>query len=225
MTSLSGIDCCGKSTQIALLREYLQSRGEKPVVLWVRGGYTPRLVGARALLRRSVGQTVLPAGDTAKRRAYMSNPWRRRLWLHLAILDLFIECAVRIRWLQYGGKTVICDRYLEDTEIDFAIHFPRDNVTRWLSWRVLRRLAVKPQIKFLLDLPYEESRRRSVEKNEPFPDNDELRSLRARYYADARQAGGWTVLDACRPAADLHAEILRQLGLNAAVTAATGETP
>ena len=36
MISISGIDCCGKSTQIELLCEELKSKGRKCEVVWSR---------------------------------------------------------------------------------------------------------------------------------------------------------------------------------------------
>ena len=38
MISISGIDCCGKSTQIELLCEELKSKGQKCEVIWSLGG-------------------------------------------------------------------------------------------------------------------------------------------------------------------------------------------
>jgi thymidylate kinase len=207
LVTFSGIDCCGKSTQIQLLEDVLRERDQRPVRLWIRGGYTPRLAEARALARRMLGKRAAPPGETTQRQAFMKNRAKRRLWLYLAIADLFVECVVRVRWLRLLGHSVICDRYLVDSEIDFSLNFAEDNVPQWRSWRLLCKLAANPDHAFLLDLPFEESARRSREKKEPFPEKDELRRLRADCYVARRDARAWHVLDGYRSIEQLHREI------------------
>ncbi len=211
LLTFSGIDCCGKSTQIELLESSLRAAGRRPICLWVRGGYTPRLTAARTAVRRLMGKKAFPAGHTAQRQAFMKRAGRRHFWLRMAILDLIVECVLRVRWLRLMGRTVICDRSLDDTEIDFAIHFPEDHVADWRSWRLLRRLAAKPDAAFLLDLSFEESARRSREKNEPFPEADEQRRVRAQFYAAAKQKRTWLVIDALSDIERIHREIVRQI--------------
>ena len=52
MISISGIDCCGKSTQIELLCEELKSKGQKCEVIWSRGGYTPGIQVVKGIFRK-----------------------------------------------------------------------------------------------------------------------------------------------------------------------------
>lgn len=52
MISISGIDCCGKSTQIELLCEELKSKGQKCEVIWSRGGYTPGIQAVKRFFRK-----------------------------------------------------------------------------------------------------------------------------------------------------------------------------
>jgi thymidylate kinase len=204
----SGIDCSGKSTQIKLLDKWLCAEGAYPRYRWVRVGYTPLLSRAKATARLLLGKKRLPQGDSLQRETFMRSGWCRRLWLYLAIADLGFETAIYIRWLRLLGHTVVCDRYLLDSEIDLAMNFPEDGVSKWRSWKLVKRLAVRPDQAFLLQLSFEESLRRSDEKTEPFPENEVRRRQRANLYDIACKAGPWTVLDARRPIAELQKEVL-----------------
>ena len=188
--------------------------GRQSTRLWIRGGYTPRLCAAKSAIRNLLGKIAAPPGESNQREAYMRAPGRRRFWLHMAVLDLYVECLVRVRWLGRRGRCVLCDRYLDDTEIDFAIHFPDDHVNEWPSWRLLRRLAPKPDHAFLLDLSFQDSARRSLEKGEPFPEDDQRRRMRACYYDVAKQKIPWRLLDALRTVDQLHCEVVSDLGYN-----------
>ena len=211
IVTFSGIDCCGKSTQIDLLSDYLRSCGYRPIRLWIRGGYTPRLCAVKNGLRALLGKEIIPSGDGVSRQAFMRAAFRRRLWLYLACLDLWLECVLHVRWLRARGFWVLCDRYIEDTEIDFSMYFPDEHVSEWWSWRLLRRFAVNPDRAFFLDLSFAESSRRSMQKNEPFPENDGRRQMRASYYAATRHCQDWCVLDASRSIHELHNDVLRQI--------------
>ncbi len=43
----------------------------------------------------------------------------------------------------------ICDRYLDDTRIDFALNFPEEHVETWWLWRFAVRFAPQPDVAFL----------------------------------------------------------------------------
>ena len=51
LISFSGLDCAGKSTQISLLKEYLQGKGYEVSEVWSRGGYTPGIETMKKILR------------------------------------------------------------------------------------------------------------------------------------------------------------------------------
>ena len=61
----SGMDCSGKSTQISALMESFKQRGERPIYIWLRVGYTPLFNAMKSLLRRLAGSKRLPAGEVA----------------------------------------------------------------------------------------------------------------------------------------------------------------
>lgn len=202
--TFSGIDCCGKSTQIELLVRDLEDSGRKSFRMWLRIGYTPGFSAVKSGLRRMLGRKATPPGHTAERTAFMNKGWKRRAWLYVAIADLFLQTGLRIRWNRALGRTVICDRYLTDSEFDLAMNFPDDEVTRWWSWRLMRAMAAKPDAAFLINISFEESVRRSVEKNEPFPDNEERRRRRAAMYENSVRDGAWVVIDGTLSIAEIH---------------------
>ncbi len=195
--AFSGLDGAGKSTQIAQLTSYLEQQGQTVVYLWVRGGYTPLFNLAKKLLRQLTGKRVIPtSGKSDKRTQTLQTPWKRNLWLIIAIVDMMLVYGIAVRWWGLLGRTVIYDRFLDDTKIDFDLNFAGSNVETWLLWRILRRVAVKPDNAFMLLIPVEESQRRSKLKNEPFPDSAEVLTKRLETYEQIGRAGAWTVIDA-----------------------------
>ena len=205
---LSGMDGAGKSTQIERLCRRLTAAGMRPQRVWSRGGYTPGMNWLKAGLRRAAGRSILPPpGRGARRDRTMARPFVRRLWLRLAILDLLLLYGVWLRVKRCMGHTVVCDRYLPDTALDFQINFPQEDLTRWPLWRLMAWCAPVPDCQFLLIIPVDESQRRSVLKNEPFPDAPEVLQMRYATYRSWAQDRRWHVLDGCRPEDDVAAEI------------------
>jgi len=208
LITFSGLDGAGKSTQIAHLVGRLEAKGERPAIIWTRGGYTPVFEALKKLLRRtSRGRVVPPAGHSPQREQALSRPFIRRLWLTLAILDLIWVYGVQVRWRHLRGLTVICDRYLWDTLLDFRLNFPQEQVERWWLWRILQCVSPKPDVAFALLIPVGESLRRSQQKNEPFPDPPEVLDRRLAAYEELEKRAGWHVMDGCRPLDELADEI------------------
>jgi dTMP kinase len=211
----SGLDGAGKSTQTALLIEQLQGHGRRPVYLWTRGGYTPAFDAAKRAIRRLFRGRIVPsAGHSEQRTRAFRRAGVRRLWLWLALLDLIWVYGFRIRWWLWRGRVVVADRYLWDTLIDFRLNLG-EAVESWLLWRLLLRLAPRPDASFLLLIPVSKAVRRSAEKSEPFPDSPAVLAQRLAYY-ESLEEESLHVMDGRRPIAELGAEIrvqLEQIGL------------
>jgi len=208
LVTFSGIDGAGKSTQIELLMEHLRQEGRKPLYVWTRGGYTPLFEGLKVLLRRLPGRAVPPSGNNPQRAQVFSRGWVRRLWLVLALLDLLWLYGLQLRWWRWRGRAVVCDRYLWDTLIDFRLNFPHEQVERWWLWRLIVRIAPRPDAAFLLLVPVEESVRRSDVKGEPFREPPEVLAQRLAQYQALAQDGHWHVMDGRRPIPELAGEVL-----------------
>lgn len=212
LIAFSGLDGAGKSTQINLLIERLRAAGHQPVYLWTRGGYTNNFNALKSLLRRVSRQKALPpSGHSDQRDQAFAKGRVRKVWLWLAILDLIWVYTVQVRWLRWLGRTVICDRYIWDTLVDFRLSFAHENVERWGLWSLLVRLTPKPDASFLLLVPVTESMRRSDIKGEPYRDPQEVLADRLAQYQLLAQQDFWHVLDGLHPAADLAAEIWEQV--------------
>ena len=203
--SFSGIDCCGKSSQIQLLVEYFREHGERPMhfwrkspfepraratYVWIRGGYTPLFSAVKRMWRRLSPEVVPSARTSDAREKIMSRKFWRRLWLHIAIFDLFFECVVRVRFYSLLGAAVVSDRYWWDSEVDFRVNFPCEEFWNWLSWKLLKSCAAVPDNSFLIQVPLEESVRRSELKlfcvrrsNDESNDARDLLEQHARLFA------------------------------------------
>ena len=207
--SFSGLDGAGKSTQIDLLVKRLEVEGKKTKYLWSRGGYTPMFNLMKDILRKLRPQSVPKSGKSEKRSEAFKSPKVRKWWLRLAMIDLILLYGVYIRWLNLLGYTVICDRYLKDTEIDFNLNFPMEKIGEWRLWKILNRLIPQPDVSFLFVIPVEESLRRSKLKNEPFPDSPEVLHQRLdTYMTMQKQNSNLVLMDGRKSIEELHKEVM-----------------
>ena len=184
VVSFSGSDCAGKGTQIEALIRWLQKRGCKAAYLWARGGYTPGFQAVKRLVRRARGGGLPAPGASAQRTKAMGRPWMARTWLWFSLIDLILYWGGYLRFQRLLGRIVICDRYIDDTRLDFRRNLPTVPFERMWPWRMLEWFTPQPHAAFLLWIPVEESMRRSEEKSEPFPDDEETLAWRLAAYRD-----------------------------------------
>lgn len=204
----SGIDGAGKTTQIERVERALADRGVATRRVWARGGYTPLFSLLKAILRRLRRGALPPPGRSVQRDTLLRAGWRRNLWLTIALLDLALYYAVWVRALRWAGITVLSDRYLLDTELDFRLNFPAEKVAEWRLWHWLQWAAPRPDGAFMFLVPVEESLARSAAKNEPFPDSPEVLAERWRVYDAACRRGDYRRFDGTQPREKLTADLL-----------------
>jgi|APSaa5957512535_1039671.scaffolds.fasta_scaffold57267_2 thymidylate kinase len=178
----SGTDGSGKSTQIEMISNYLESNQYKIKVVWGRGGYTPLFSSLKKILRVLLTKKIPQAGISQSRDKMLKRKSISKTWLTIAILDLFLFYGLYVRILSLFGFVVICDRYIEDTEIDFRRNFPNIFNPNSVFWRLLVWSLPKPSLSFLLYIPVDVSLTRSKMKGEPFPDTPETLSFRLQSY-------------------------------------------
>jgi thymidylate kinase len=178
----SGLDSAGKSTQIKLLSEYLNSYNIKYNVIWSRGGYTPGMKLLKQIMRKLGLKLITKPGRSIERDEKFKNPFIRKIWLMLSITDLFWLYCIIFRIKVLLGKTVIADRYVQDTNLDFLQNFPGEKFEEWLIWRIFIKLCPSPHIHFIAIIPVNESIERSMLKKEPFPDTKEILEFRRSRY-------------------------------------------
>jgi thymidylate kinase len=191
----SGTDGAGKSTQIERLSQRLAALNIEAQHIWSRGGYTPMFMALKRsihiLMGRRKNELVHDSGNanySARRSKALRKPWVARFWLSLAILDLALLYGVYVRVLSLLGRTVILDRYMIDTRIDFLRHHSAFFSDRSPLWRVVCRVVPTPDVHFLLTVPVEVSLARSKEKNEPYPDSLETLEFRLAAYQEFAEA-------------------------------------
>jgi len=211
LISLSGIDGAGKSSQIVSIKNYYKKRNQPFFYLWTRGGNTQGVEKLKTFIRRIAGRKLPPSGHSVQRDKMFEKNWIQTLWLTFAIIDLMIIYSVNIRWKLFLGFTVICDRYLWDTLIDFKIMFPNIDVDKWIIWRILVWCSPVPSVEYLLMIPIDISEKRCLQKYEPFPDTPEQRSCRYSLYKKMSSTNEWILIDATQSAEDVFDEIQQQL--------------
>lgn len=215
LIEFSGLDCAGKSTQITLVKNFLETRGYHVRVIWSRGGYTPGIEFLKSIVRG--GKNKKPEEQTTEERnAKMAHePRGGKLLLWLSIADLVRYWGWTFRRLSKGNNIVLCDRYFWDTEIDFDLKYQRIAYKRWFVWKLLKKVYRKPDLSFVLTITPEESVRRSSLKFDPFPESEEKRILRMDKYLGFIQKGCWQhEINCMRPIEVIKNEIIDILNEN-----------
>lgn len=183
MIAFSGLDGAGKSTQIDLLTSVYKTNNKKSIVFWCRGGYSPGMLYSKSFfIKKKTNAASSNRSEVISRNKQFSNPFVRKTWLFLSILDLIFFYGIYIRVKELLGTRIICDRYIFDTLIDFRLNFPQEQVDKWWIWKILCFLAVKPVKHFVLTVSVQESQKRSKLKDEPFPDSKETLEKRLKNY-------------------------------------------
>lgn len=206
MISFSGIDCSGKSTQIDLLVKKLEAEGKKSEVIWSRGGYTPGVDFLKKIIRG--GKTTTKEERLEQSAKVNENPKKRKLLFLASLMDLwrFYTISLRIKGI---GKTIICDRYIWDTYIDFKMKYPEYDFEHGFWWRLTLKTMVKPEPSFCLFIPAEVSMYRSSLKDEPFPEPIEVRRERIDWYMRELKNKRWQYeIDATKPIQEVFQSIV-----------------
>lgn len=204
----SGIDGAGKSTQIHLFCQQLQSLNYPTKKIWIRIGYTPLIHFLKVCLRRT-GTGMLPKpGISEKRDRMFSYRIVRHVWIIVSMLDLFVYLSIWLRFVRAFGFNVIADRWIEDSELDLEINFEVDKPTTWMLWKIIKILSPKPSMHFIFLIPVQESIKRSKVKNEPFPDSEEVLVRRLKRYDTLSSKGGIYKINGLMPKEVLFKKIL-----------------
>jgi thymidylate kinase len=211
--SFSGTDCSGKSTQIKLLHNHMESLGEKVRVFWYRPGYSREMDWLRSTFRKLSPGSLPIYSEGKKRDAVFSKPGISNAWLLMAFIDAFVQYAIKIRYWRLIGYNVICDRYIQDAVIDLRIRFPSHGKSINRGYNILAFFAPKPAVRFVLSIPETEAILRMEEKNEPFPDSPEVRNLRLLEYKKLVASEGYIVINGIDSVENIHNKIISKLSL------------
>jgi len=190
--TLDGIDGGGKSTQIELLAKYLEGKGLQ-VAQFRDPGSTPLGNAVREIL---LHREDIPLANTAEMLLYMAA--RAQL------------VAEQIRPALESGATVICDRYLLANVVYQGSAGGMDVDALWTVGRIATG-GLMPDVTIVLDLDP------SIAASRIQRGQDRLEKRGIAYFEKVRsgfidqihKCGGHTKLvDANRPAADVHQEIV-----------------
>lgn len=190
MITFSGIDCSGKSIQIENVKRILDDRGYKCKVIWSRGGYTPGIEFVKNIIRTDKNGTK--ADHEAYRASVHKSSKKRKLLLWFSIIDLIAYYGIYFRLIEFMGSTIIADRYIWDTYIDFKLKYDEFKFEGWFVWRLVEKIHLKPKHSIMYIIPAEESMRRSNLKFEPFPETIEQRKVRIEQYLGEIEKGRWS---------------------------------
>jgi dTMP kinase len=189
--SLDGIDGGGKSTQIALLAEWLREQGHDVAAC--------RDPGSTALGDR-LRAILLDAADLAIGR-------RAEMFLYMAARAQLVDEVIRPALDR--GQTVLCDRFLLANVVYQGHAGALDVETLWRIGETATT-GLFPDLTIVLDLPREEAARRLRRPRDRMEQqgDDFLERVRQGYLAEAaRRPDRMRVVDAARPVAVVQAEI------------------
>jgi len=227
LVSLSGCDGAGKTLQAERLSAVFDTCVVRVKRVWARGASSR---GAGAVLR--VGTTVLRRGgaDTAdgprasttggeagrsprrseaerfnQRQRKLRNPFVRWVFSLVFASDLGWSYVIRTRAAMAAGYVVICDRYICDALVDFALYTGTDPSNPPLALKLLHGLVPRPHAAVLLDVDPAEALRRKPEEG----GTAHLEAARAMFVGLA-QARRMTIMPAGAAADDIQRSLARQ---------------
>ncbi len=216
IVTFSGMDGAGKTTQINKLICKIENHNKHVSYIWARGGYTPGFELLKKIIRKVFGKSVPKSGYSIDRKKIISKPFVSWIWLNIAILDMAILYGIIVRLKLLFGYTVICDRYIHDTALDFKLNFPNMNFENMFVWKLLNFVACRPDKSFLFLIPVEISMQRSLQKDEPFPDSKEILQSRLKSYNDNNLfcQDKYFVIDGTKNIEEVESIINKVIGMN-----------
>ena len=177
----SGIDGCGKSTQIERLTNYFDLNNTKYKILWVRPGSTPIFLFIKSVAR-ILFKSLPKGGRSDKREALLKQSKIGKIWFYLSFIELLYIFKIKPPILTLFGYKLIFDRYILDSIIDYEIMLDKSLFSTRFVQYLLR--SNKNIIKIYLDIPIKDSIYRCERKWEPFPDTEQEKVVRFKLYND-----------------------------------------
>lgn len=194
--SFEGIDGSGKSTQLMMLREWLESHGHRVV--------TVREPGA-TLLSESIREILLSNRQSITPTA--------ELLLFSAARTQLVETVIRPALEK--GEVVLCDRYVDSTTA-YQGYGRRLDLREVTLCNSLATQGVMPSVTFFIDVPYDEAQlRMQFHPAAGEPDRMERSGreffdrVRDGYHAIARnEPDRFVIINGVQERSDIHTEIV-----------------
>lgn len=177
----SGIDGCGKSTQIERLTDHFDLGNTKYKILWVRPGSTPFILFMKSIAR-FLFKSLPKGGRSDKREALLKQSKIGKIWFYLSFVELLYIFKIKPPLLILFGYKLIFDRYILDSIIDYEIMLDK----RLFNNKFVKSLlgSNKDIVKVYLEIPIKDSIYRCEKKWEPFPDTEQEKIVRFKLYKD-----------------------------------------
>jgi len=177
----SGIDGCGKSTQIERISGYFDLNHIKYKIFWVRPGSTPFILFMKSVAR-FLFKSLPEGGRSDKREALLRQSKIGKIWFYLSFIELLYIFKIKSPILTFFGYKLIFDRYILDSIIDYEIMLDKALFNNKFVKSLLR--SNKEIVKIYLEIPIKESIYRCERKWEPFPDTEQEKIARFKLYKD-----------------------------------------
>lgn len=177
----SGIDGCGKSTQIERLVNHYELKKTKYKILWVRPGSTPIFLFIKSVARM-LFKSLPKGGRSDKREAMLKTSKIGKIWFYLSFIELLYIFKIKAHILTLFGYKLIFDRYILDAIIDYEIMLDKSLFNTKFVQYLLR--SNKNILKIYLVIPIKDSIYRCEQKWEPFPDTEQEKVVRFKLYSD-----------------------------------------
>ena len=190
----SGIDSAGKSTQIDLLRKHYLTNKIRHKVIRSRGGYTSGFETIKNILRFFFRKKLPDPGRNKNRQEMFDKKSVSKIWYMFAMLDLIRLYSITFRFYRFFGFTIIADRYLWDTYVDFKMSLKNINLEKSILWKLAVLVSPKTDKSILLFVSPEVSFQRSIDKKEPQFDSLYVRKLRIEIYQDLANNKKWQLI-------------------------------
>ena len=207
-----GIDGTGKTTLAHRLGEELAAKG-------IKSQYVAGRFESFTLLRplRSAAKMIFlgrKKTDHSEEGVKNKGPLFKRSWIagiwRMGLLtDYFFQITYKVRIPLILGKSICVDRYVYDTAVDLAADLSLSVPELKNLLKSLLRLAPRPDIVFLADLPPEVAMERNLKKGDNLP--VEYFYERRSYFLCFKDRPEMELLDALQNPDELFQNVLTRL--------------